>query len=224
MERFSEDLDCILIKKESKFNLFPYLEALEKELYSFGLTVEIKKKNKTHEISIRSAFLKANTKEHSIKIGAPESISEIFQLEEMIKIKLEIDISSCDGFNTETKGILFPIPFLVRTLDLPSLFAGKLHAILCRSWGKRVKGRDWFDQRKTPVNLAFLENKMRQTGHYPRKETLEGPILYDLLSERIQSLDIDLAKVDRSRFITNNKLLEAWSRDLFLSVAKLITT
>ena len=28
---------------------------------------------------------------------------------------------------------------------MPSLFAGKTHAVLCRGWKSRVKGRDLYD-------------------------------------------------------------------------------
>ena len=46
-----------------------------------------------------------------------------------------------------------------------------MSALLCRRWGERVKGRDWYDllwfmQRKTPIHLAHLENRLRQFDFY----------------------------------------------------------
>jgi hypothetical protein len=44
-----------------------------------------------------------------------------------------------------TKVLLLPIPFSVLTMKPEDLFAGKAHALLCRAWQKRIKGRDWYD-------------------------------------------------------------------------------
>src|SRR3990167_4879269 len=46
---------------------------------------------------------------------------------------------------TEVKTLLQPIPFSVKTYVQPDLFAGKVHALLCRPWKVRVKERDWYD-------------------------------------------------------------------------------
>jgi hypothetical protein len=54
-----------------------------------------------------------------------------------------------------TRYLLQPIPFSVRAFVLPDLFAGKMHAILCRRWKGRVKGRDWYDLMWYPY-LEFL--------------------------------------------------------------------
>jgi hypothetical protein len=51
---------------------------------------------------------------------------------QVLKIKIEVDTDPPPGFVTENKFILQPIPFSVRTFVLPDLFAGKMHAVLCR--------------------------------------------------------------------------------------------
>jgi hypothetical protein len=35
--------------------------------------------------------------------------------------------------------------FTIKTMTLPSLFAGKMHALLCRTIRTDIKGRDWYD-------------------------------------------------------------------------------
>jgi hypothetical protein len=60
-------------------------------------------------------------------------------------IKLELDTTPPPLASTEVKTHLLPTPFQVRLYDLPSLFAGKLHAMLFRDWKSRVKGRDFYD-------------------------------------------------------------------------------
>lgn len=64
---------------------------------------------------------------------------------QVIKINVEVDTDPPPGFKTESKFLLQPIPFSVRTFTLPDLFVGKMHAVLCRRWKSRVKGRDWYD-------------------------------------------------------------------------------
>ena len=53
----------------------------------------------------------------------------------------------------------------VRIYDKPSLFAGKIHAILCRNWKSRTKGRDLYDyifylSMDTKVNIDNLREKL----------------------------------------------------------------
>lgn len=42
----------------------------------------------------------------------------------------------------ETKYRLLPMPYSIKLYDEASLFSGKIHAVICRSWKSRVKGRD----------------------------------------------------------------------------------
>jgi hypothetical protein len=88
-----------------------------------------------------------------------------------VKIKLEVDTDPSPGFATHTRYLLQPIPFAVRSCVLLDLFAGKMHAVLCRKWKNRVKGRDWYDlvwyaANHPQINLIHLEQRMRQSGHW----------------------------------------------------------
>ena len=78
-------------------------------------------------------------------IEAPKNIISGIEKNSVLKIKLEIDTNPPPGFDAEMKYLFTPVPFAVRSYMLPSLFAGKIHAVLCRSWQNRVKGRDWYD-------------------------------------------------------------------------------
>ena len=60
---------------------------------------------------------------------------------EPFKVKFEVDTSPALGFDTEAKPFFWPHPFSVTTCDLPSLFAGKLHATFCRARISNEKGR-----------------------------------------------------------------------------------
>ena len=125
--------------------------------------------------------------------------------------------------------MLQPIPFSVRVYSLPDLFAGKLHAILCRRWENRVKGRDWYDLvwyagRHPQVRVSHLESRMRQSGDYLEDCPLEAETLTDLLHEAIDGLDVGQARNEVSRFVRDSSELTVWSRDFFRDVIGRIVT
>ena len=93
LDRFSEDLDFTLEKADADFDLSAYFPVLEKEVRAFGLNVTIMEKEKTRESNIRSAFLKGNTKEHLLLFYADEQAAKGVAHNEMVRIKLEVDIS-----------------------------------------------------------------------------------------------------------------------------------
>ncbi|ABQ27557.1 nucleotidyl transferase AbiEii/AbiGii toxin family protein [Geotalea uraniireducens] len=105
----------------------------------------------------------------------------------------------------------------------PQPFAGKMHALLFRKWKNRVKGRDWYDlvwyaANHPQLNLAHLEQRMRQTGHWTGDQTLSPAAFRELLSEGIDRLDVDQARRDVAPFVQDQGLLAIWSRDFFLDV------
>jgi len=222
LDRFSEDLDFSLLKSNPQFQLDGYLHAISSELEAFGFDTQINMKQKKSDTDIQSAFLKANTQQHLIRINAPDAIQQRCHSKKLLKIKLETDIEPPPHFNTETKPVLHPIPFWIRSYCLPDLFAGKISAVLCRQWQQRIKGRDWYDflwfiQHHVPVHLEHLDKRLRAFGFYSDVRPLNESIVKKLLSKRIQTLNVQLAKEDISKFIKNPSRLDAWSRQLFLA-------
>lgn len=229
LDRFSEDLDFSLLKPDPYFTLEPYERAIEDELESFGFDVSFQVVKKTQESAIQSAFLKANTVEHFVRIGVPEKIRKKSHLEESLKIKIECDTEPPLAFGTESRYLLQPIPFSILAYTQQDLFAGKLHALLFRSWGNRVKGRDWFDfvwfvSRRIPVNLIHLAERMKQTGHLAKEEILTHHMFLEMLRKKIDSLNIDQAKSDILPFIKDPAQIAVWSHPFFHAVTDQILT
>ena len=223
LDRFSEDLDFSLLHPNPSFNLHPFLQAVEEELEISGLKVNVEHKIKQLEGSIRSAFLKAGTLETFLRIGLDERLRKQTQSNEVIKIKLEVDVDPPSGFATEVRYLTKPMPFSVRSYAVEDLFAGKMHAALCRPYKVRVKGRDWYDliwyvSRGTPLHLAHLEARMRQSGHYSGQNPMTKEGLNQLLENAILKLDISMAKEDIKRFLRDPKILDGWSTDFFMSL------
>lgn len=223
LDRFSEDLDFSLLKPQKHFSLVPYLAAIEAELMAMGFVVTVEKRDTHNTSAIESAFVKAGTREHFIKIAVPEDISTRIQKNKLIKMKLEIDTDPPAGFNTEVKTVLQPIPFAVNTYKMPDLFAGKLHAVLHRQWKERVKGRDYYDfvwyvSRGVPVHLSHLEQRLRQSGAWTTEKEMQQADLLELLEKRFLELDVSKAKKDVAPFLRDQAAVELWSKEFFQSL------
>ena len=148
LDRFSEDLDFSLEQINLDFDLCSYFPVLEKEVKTFGLNVEIQEKEKTKDSNIRSAFLKGNTKEHLLLFYADERLVGTVDKNEVVKIKFEVDTNPPAFATYEHKYRLLPVPYEIRLYDMPSLFAGKIHAVICRGWQSRFDSIDFLQARK----------------------------------------------------------------------------
>ena len=148
LDRFSEDLDFSLEQINLDFDLCSYFPVLEKEVKAFGLNVEIQEKQKTKDSNIRSAFLKGNTKEHLLLFYADERVVGSVAKNEVVKIKFEVDTNPPAFATYEHKYRLLPVPYEIRLYDMPSLFAGKIHAVICRGWQSRLDRIDFLQARK----------------------------------------------------------------------------
>jgi Nucleotidyl transferase AbiEii toxin, Type IV TA system len=226
LPRFSEDMDFSLLLPNLNFKLKPYIPYLEEELHAFGLDVSIVQKIGSADSAIESVFAKINTRTGFLKLGGPPTLVERLSREQIIKVKFEIDIDPPKNFLTETRFLYTPQAFSVRLFDLPSMFAGKLHAAITRTWKTRVKGRDWFDVvwfvgKDVSASLAHFKARLIQTGQLDGQDSFTEKEARELLSRRIESLDIEAAKRDVRPFLTlkDADQLNIWSKDFFLDLA-----
>ncbi|OGS17506.1 MAG: hypothetical protein A2219_05680 [Elusimicrobia bacterium RIFOXYA2_FULL_50_26] len=226
LPRFSEDLDFSLLKKDTGFDIEHYCKVVKDEMMAYGFDVEVTKKKKTGESAVESAFIKGGTMFHLLKIKSIRPpVSGVYE-NELFKVKLEVDTDPPDGANFEIKYLLEPIPFSVRVFTPMSLFAGKLHAVLCRSWKSgRVKGRDlydyiWYLSQKIPVNAVHLAHRMVQTGHLKSADIFSNKFLFSRLEEKFKSINYEQAKRDILPFIKNPDELSLWSAKFFISITR----
>ncbi len=228
LDRFSEDLDFSLLQKNTGFDLTQYNHAIQKELAAFGFESTVETKVKNIESNIESAFIKAESKKQMIAIEAPANIIKSIHAMQIIKIKMEVDINPPGLFNTESKFLLQPISFPIKSFVESDLFAGKIHALLCRPWLKRIKGRDWYDfvwyvSRNTPLNLTHLKERLVQSNALDKKRDFNKNDLVILLSKKIQETDFNNAKNDVIDFIKDPACLNSWSAEFFMSLLSKIS-
>ncbi len=229
VDRFSEDVDFSLIERDDNFNMNPYLSAIKSELEGFGFHFSVESKEKKGLSPVKSAFVKGNTVSNLMIIEADQEILDGFARNKKVKIKIEVDTDPPPKASFDVKTLLVPIPFQVRLFSPPDLFAGKLHAILCRQWKSRIKGRDyydllWFLGQKIPCRLSHLKERMMQTKHLKPGTNLDKYRLIQLLRERLEAVDFDKAKKDVRPFLRDIQSLELWNRDFFCDLIAHIET
>jgi predicted nucleotidyltransferase component of viral defense system len=229
LDRFSEDLDFSLLEADEAFDLGKYRDSIVETLQTFGFEVNIQLKNQ--EGVIKSAFLKGNTAQHLLNIKAPDDVIAKYGQGRLVKIKFEVDTKPPLSFQSEKKIQLLPAPFMINTMTIPSLFAGKIHAILCRNWSSRPKGRDWYDlmwyiSHGYSVDLTHLSARLEQSCDWQNKEGIRikeeitQSYILELLKKHIEGLDINSAKRDIEPFISDSRVLDIWSREFFFGVVE----
>ncbi len=165
LERLSEDLDFDLLEEVDVEKISRDIEKyFTSKLHYKDLKISIKQKGR--QILLKFPCLQ--------EIGlASKSESDL------LYIKMDMEKIKEESFKTEkTSKNIFGSNFVILHYDLPSLFAGKLTAILTRNLfeGKEnreiIKGRDFYDllwylKKDVGVNLPFLQERLK------RKITIE---------------------------------------------------
>lgn len=213
LNRFSEDMDFSLLKKNPDFSLETYFPAIIEECKLLGREVTITRKDKSHFGKVESAFLKDNTDVYNIA----------FQTDKSLKIKIEVDTQPPLEFATEQRLLLQPHSFMTRCFALPDLYAGKMHALVYRQWKSRIKGRDWYDfewyvRNRVPLDFRHLQMRAAEFNGIE----LTRDTFLEALREKLATADIEQVKQDVRPFLRNAEDLEIWSNDYFLQLATMI--
>lgn len=218
LPRFSEDLDFTLQQPGAGFDWGRYVQPLQDGLTEFGLQSELLDKSRMDR-NIREALLKNDSVGRQLNLKFIDSRNRA-----TLKIKLEIDINPPVGSGFAYTYLDFPLDFEVCHQDLPSNFALKIHALLCRPY---LKGRDWYDfswyiRQSIQPNLPHLEAAIDQTGPWKgRQARVDARWVVDKLNEKISTIDWSAAAMDVERFLgpADRESLKLWSARFFSSKA-----
>lgn len=221
LNRFSEGLDFALLEKDPDFRLSDYFPSLEREFASYGIEIRAEEKKKDFDSDVRSAFLKGNTLALMMTFFPKSEDARKIISNQKMKIKFEVDTDNPKGGRTETKFRMLPAPYQVRVFGESTLFAGKIHAIICRNYKNHVKGRDYYDYlfyigKGSAFNLEYLENKLKSTEAIAQNEKLTLGKVKEMLKARFETVDYESAKEDVSNFINDKSGLSLWKKELFL--------
>jgi len=190
LPRYSEDLDFSLVDEQG-YEPQRWLKKIKTELELSGFECTMRWNEKK---TVNAAWL-----------GLPGLLRQVglaTSPQQKISVKLEIDTRPPAGAGLARTVVKRHLTFVVCHYDKSSLMAGKVHALLARSY---PKGRDWFDlvwylAHRPPVepNLNLLQNALDQT-HGQRRFAADRWRRH--LRDRLAKLDVEVLAGDVRAFL-----------------------
>ncbi|MCP4755607.1 MAG: nucleotidyl transferase AbiEii/AbiGii toxin family protein [Proteobacteria bacterium] len=202
LDRLSEDIDVDSPTAINHTLISERIGEYFKNAYGYkDLSVSVKGRQKT--IYLKFPVLK------QLSLSEPNESEQVF-------VKIDIAPLVSDNYSTRISVInRHNINVLVKHYDLPSLFAGKLHAVVTRSYFKgrkseiAFKGRDfydlfWFLNRKEQPNYDRLNDLLRASGNNP----CSPDELKELLLQRVVAISARGFLFDVQHLFQNRKYIK----------------
>ena len=202
LARFSEDLEFTAIEGQS-LRAVDLFKSLKAACVAAGYGVGLKAKDTR---TVASAMFRFE--------GLPKELGLSKDGRLALSVKLEIDMHPPAGAVCTRSLVQRFFPIALVHHDLPSLMAGKLHALLARPW---PKGRDWYDlvwyltaHKHLQPNQGMLENALVQTEDDPAWAE-RWP---ERLREKLAELDWAKIRKDLEPFLERPADMEQLEPDL----------
>lgn len=220
LDRFSEDLDFSLIKPSKNFDITKYFLTVENMVHAFGLEFVPSLLDKSVITKMQSAMISGNAI-INLSIAYQKAYTKKLPRNQLIKVKFEINTEPVIGGRYDCKSLFLPSFHTIRMYDLPTLFAGKIGAVLTRRNVNNTKGRDLYDflfytDKHPEVNMTYLRNSLIKSGFIGPKDVFNLDILKSLLTNRFKDMNFKKALFDAENFTTNKKFIERWNKESFI--------
>ncbi len=217
--RYSEDLDFTLFERDPDFKLNRYMTYIESEIQSYGLTVSTKVREGTVG-NIRTGDVRCNQREIVMNIGFPEGLVRRLHRDAVVKVKIDVNTEPPEGARYEKFAMNDPLNYYLCALDLPSMFAGKIGAVIARQWGNRIKGRDlydylWYLDNGIGINMEYMKSNLVRQEIIGIDDEFNLDVLRRILCDRFDKIDYGSAMADVWEFVVDEVPPENWNADLF---------
>jgi len=190
LPRFSEDLDFSL-EKADHYKPVEWMKKLKHDMQLSGFETNL---NWNDRKTVHTAWIKVG--------GIMKEVGLAAMADQKLSIKLEIDTHPPEGAECEKTIINRHLVFALQYHRLPSLMAGKTHALLTRNY---PKGRDWYDLlwylgQRPPIepNPILLQNALDQTQG---EGTVEANNWKSMLRGKTKTLDFTQLAEDVQPFL-----------------------
>lgn len=196
INRFSEDIDLALDKPDPDFPSEQFFaditKSFSKKVTGFDLQNSQSVNNNIVKLTLAFPRILFDLKLSPL---SPQTV----------KIKLELDKNPPKSAAYEKRTYRSMAgDYMISTHDLPTGFAGKIHALLFREY---QKGRDYYDLQwylernpKIDVNLKYLNAAASQQNK--NSETFKNKKeVFEAIAEKVKNLDLSLMRHDLERFI-----------------------
>ncbi len=191
VRRYSEDLDFSL-ERPTGYRFQRLLNRTESDLTKAGFDVTVHPREAD---PVHSAFVRFPGLLYEAKLSPHRT--------EKLSIKIEIDVNPPAGATLQTTVVNRHFLIALQHHDLPSLMAGKLHALLARPY---TKGRDvydllWYLSRSEPTvpNIVLLSNALTQTQWRGAQVTTES--WRAVVERRLRAMDFAEVAEDVGPFL-----------------------
>jgi len=210
LPRFSEDLDFSLTNNK-QYSFADLIRKIKQELELAGYDISI---TYNDEKTVQYAMVKFADLMYETGISPHR--------DQKFSIKIEIDTNPPQGAVLKTNIVnkYFLISFL--SYDIPSLFTGKLNALLSR---KYTKGRDFFDLgwylsrwKEITPNIVLLQNGLSQTG-WKKEMPLENT-WQDFICAVVKASDWQKVRQDVENFLESPSDMDIFTKENILSLMK----
>lgn len=190
LKRYSEDLDFCLDGPSRDYDFAGMLGILQREL-------ELRSFSVSHSVhadkTVQKAFLKISDLETHLGLKS-------FRRGQKIHIKLEVDVNPILLKENERESFFvnrFQEIFPILKHGLPTLFAGKVLAILCRPYDR---GRDYYDliwylAQKIPLNMDYLNRGMKKQKFKNREQ------IWNAVEQKVKGASSSVIFQDIGRFL-----------------------
>ena len=206
IKRFSEDLDFALVEDRRKFDFDKIIHKVKSELKDAGYSVGIKSKKKT----VLSTLFRFSDLLYELNLSNRK--------EEYFSIKIEIDTEPPSKGTTQINIVNKYFMLGLKCYTLPTLYAGKINAILTRSY---IKGRDYYDlfwylitYKEMLPDFNFLKNSLTQfgwKGNFPDSSTWKQKLTDVILKAEWEIIRDDvellLEDINELKLFTKENLL-----------------
>ena len=191
--RFSEDLDFALERPEAGFDFQATIVRIEQDLVAQGYEV---RSTVNAEAVVNKAFIGF--------VGAEYDAGLSPHRDKVFRVKIEVDTRPPEGAGLEVSSVSsFGFQLRLQHHDLPTLFAGKLAAVIARRY---TKGRDlydllWYLQHPSRVepNVPMLAHALRQT--FTSQDAVDAAAWPGVVFERLSRVAWADARADVERFL-----------------------
>lgn len=217
LQRFSEDLDFNITESETDFSWNDYTGECLATLESYGLEAEITSKPEYDTGEIRRRYIKIACAE----LAREYFNKDMFHKDKKVTIKLEVSTWHKEGANYSIELLNAPTLSSVKCHDMPTLFAGKLSAVINRSWGNRTKGRDFYDyvyyiSLGIKYNLNYIKHSLALSMNID-PETITENTIKQWLKERFETVNYEQIMADINPFVLDGNTIQAINKDLLLA-------
>lgn len=207
--RYSEDLDFTLERQAEGFALRALCSRIERRLQREGYTMRLRISDSRVVAKAMVGF-----------VGLPAEAGLSAQADQVLWVKIEVDTAPPEGAGLAVSVVDRFGLLRLQHHDLPSLFAGKVAAVLARDY---TKGRDlydllWYLTRPEGVrpNPVLLANALRQTA--PGIADAVEADWRGAVRVRLETVDWEDARRDVAPFLEQRRDVELISAETFAAL------